>query len=37
MKNLFKIFIIVIFVLGFNESKANTLLDSLKFSLFKKS
>ena len=29
MKYLFKVFFIIIFVLGFNESRANTLFDSL--------
>ena len=35
MKNLLKIFIAVVFVLGFNESKANTLLDSLNSAYLK--
>ena len=35
MKHLLKIFIVAIFVLGFNESKANTLLDSLNSAYLK--
>ena len=35
MKNLLKIFIAAVFVLGFNESKANTLLDSLNSAYLK--